>query len=369
MIYILILTVLLLLSIYEYGSNNELNNKIFYAVILFMIIFVGFRYQVGHDWNMYFHIHNVDTWHLTEGDFIEPTFTIISKIAKIVSSSDIISFQILIFMYALITIGAYAYVINRYSENKITSVLILFPMYILNTAFGQIRYGAALAICLLSIKYIVNKDVKKYIITILFAASFHFTAIVLLPIYFLVNIKISNRNKLIILIGAIVIGLFINPLEIINYINDNTLGLTYINDKIAIYKQNEGSLLSMYFFINLFIYLFSEYVYNKLNINDSVIENCINIIFWGIIIYSLSNKFDILAFRGSSYYYIFEIILLPNILSYLMNKNKQLFYKDRYKLDRYILMTFIIGVALYRLIITVFYWTPVFIPYTNIFLI
>lgn len=370
MIYILILVSLLIFSIYEIRNNKEDTSKFFYIVMIFMLLFVGFRYKVGHDWNTYFHIHKMNTWHLTNGDFIEPTFTIISKITKLLSSNHIISFQILIFAYAAISLGSYTYVIDKYSKNKVTSVFILFPMYILNTVFGQIRYGVALAICLLSIRYIINKDFKKYILTILIAASFHFTAIVLIPVYFLANIKISNKNKLIILIIAIVIGLILNPLDLIKYVNDNVFKLVYLNDKISIYTENEGSLISVYFFINLFIYLFSEYIYNRLNINDSVVKNTINIIFWGVIIYAVSNKFDILAFRGSSYYFIFEILLLPNLLSYLSIKNRFDLYKhkNKYELNKYILIIFIISVAVYRLIITVFYWSDVFMPYKNIFM-
>lgn len=359
MIYLIILIALGGLAILDYKYKYKYSDIIFYLTMTFMLLFIGLRYQVGHDWDMYFQIHKIDTWHLTNGDFIEPTFTLISKFTKLLSNNDIVSFQILIFIYALISIIAYGYIIKKYSSNRMLSIFILFPMYMLNTNFGQIRYGIALALFIISIEFIINRDLKKYLMVVLIATLFHFTAIVAIPLYFLINLNISYKYKISILAGAIILGTLINPLDLIKIINDNTLNLVYINDKIAIYKQNEGDLFSMYFIMMLALYLFSSYIYNKINIKNDLIKVSIEMLFWGIIFYCITNRLDILAFRGSSYYFIFEILLIPALMS-ILNKQKYLF---KY---RNVLVVYTVIVAFYRLIITVFYWLDVFAPYRSI---
>ena len=67
-----------------------------------------------------------------------------------------------------------------------TSVFIMFDM-------GVIRQGIAITFMLFSVKYIINRDFKKFLIVILCGALFHITILVTIPLYFLNYIEFDRK--------------------------------------------------------------------------------------------------------------------------------------------------------------------------------
>lgn len=98
-----------------------------------------------------------------------------------------------------------------------------------NNSLNLMRQFVGMAICLYGIKYILNKDFKRYLITVGIASLFHRTALLLLPLYFITEIKI---NWIWSLLGT-AFCLFISPfLRRIMVYSSNIIGLyyNYFND-------------------------------------------------------------------------------------------------------------------------------------------
>ena len=98
------------------------------------------------------------------------------------------------------------------------------------------------------------------------------------------------------------------------------------------------------------------YAYKRCKEQNDDFEVMLNIMFWGIIFYIITNRFEIIAFRASSYYFILEIIMIPNILKLI---------KDKFKIIKNMFLSFIILYSSYRFYVTVIYWIGIFVPYRN----
>lgn len=356
MIYCVIFTTLFALAFISQKKDNEFKEKAFKYSVIFMTIFSALRYYVGHDWESYYNIHSSSSWHLSDHDFIEPGFTLVSKFCFAILHNYESSFQLLTIIFTVTTMLLYYYIINKYSRNKIFSLALLFPMYFLNTVFGQIRYGLVLAICLFSIEYIKDKKFMKFLAIMTVAFLFHFSALFFIPIYFIVNINFSKIFKVIILILSTLFGVIINPIKLLEVLNDKFINSNYLSSKLSLYSNSDSSIFSSSFIYIVIIFIFIYIVYKKQSIRDENMKLMLNMMFWGIVFYIATNRFEIVAFRASSYIFIIEIILIPNIISVM---------EDKYKIIKNIFVFFVVLYSLYRLYITVFYWIDVFIPYRS----
>lgn len=353
MIYCGIFVALFIISFAINDKSDEYKNRIFKYFTVALTLMSAFRFQVGHDFESYYDIHSIKTWHLGEHDFIEPGYTLISKFCSIIFPDNELSFQLLIAIFAIATMFLYYKVIDKYSKNKVLSLAILFPMYYLNTVFGQIRYGIVLAICIYSFKYIKEKKLLKFLLATAIAFTFHFSAIFFIPIYFFANIELKDIWKIIVLVFSLIFGVVINPVDIIGFINSQFIHSNYLGYKVELYSNSSISIFTSSFIYICLIFIFMYVIYKRSKCKDTNMRIMLNIFFWGIIFYILTNRFEIIAFRVSSYVFILEIILIPNIIYYI---------KGKYKLLKNIFVAFVIFYSTYRLYVTVFYWIPVFIP-------
>ena len=104
---------------------------------------------------------------------------------------------------ALIVIGCYQYLIVNYSSRWVVSNFVFITMGFYTFFFNGARQGIACAICALAIGPLIKRKFAPYLIIVLLATLFHKTAIVMLPIYFIVHFVSTNKtNLLCILIGV-----------------------------------------------------------------------------------------------------------------------------------------------------------------------
>lgn len=114
------------------------------------------------------------------------------------------SFEIFIFITtAFLIYAVYKYAIDNNKEYLLT-IYIFLSFGIFELGMTAIRQWIAGSIFLISIKYIRDKKLLKYLISIGIAALFHNSAIILLLIYPFVNIKPKNHKIKIIL--CIIVG-------------------------------------------------------------------------------------------------------------------------------------------------------------------
>ncbi|MGL0818280.1 EpsG family protein [Vibrio vulnificus] len=193
-VYLILLCLIVLYSIPI--DVYRLKVSIIFPVIV-LTIFSGLRYDVGTDFKTYEYYISL----LRQGydTYMEPGFE------AIVYSSQSLGFngQVTFFLSSLLIALFSMLYIKRHSYYIGLSIVIFlcFPIFYL-ASFNGVRQFIAVSIFLFSIRYILEKNIVKYLFCVAIACAFHMSAVILLPLYYVLNSKIE-RYKLIFLVMSI----------------------------------------------------------------------------------------------------------------------------------------------------------------------
>lgn len=101
------------------------------------------------------------------------------------------------------------WLIYKYSMNYMLSISLYVSLGIYQTEMNMARNAIAIFICYLAMKYIEEEKLIKYILMISIASTFHTTAIIFSPLYFLSKIKLTLKQFLILFLALFpLIGFF-----------------------------------------------------------------------------------------------------------------------------------------------------------------
>lgn len=206
-------------------------------------------------------------------------------------------------------------VIFEKSNNKFLSLFI----YICGTLFffslNGIRQTMALALFYYSLKYIEKQNIKKYFFINIVGALFHASAILFLPLYFILSKKLSVKLKLFL----ILIMIFILPISI-NIIH-NLLLTTKYSMYITTGAYNPLDAINVSTIINILLFVVYEYIYQTKKIQDKQFNIYNNIHFLGIIISLFITQIS-LAMRVFMYFRYIEFLSVPYLLSKMTTSKK-----------------------------------------------
>src|SRR5690625_3165787 len=111
--------------------------------------------------------------------------------------------QIMIFTAALITNVLIVIVFYNYSRFIELSLYVYITGGLFLVSMNGIRQVLAAAISFVAIKYLINGNFIKYSLIILLASTFHQSALILIPIYFLVRFKAWSKVTVTVIIVAV----------------------------------------------------------------------------------------------------------------------------------------------------------------------
>ncbi|MCR4926263.1 MAG: EpsG family protein [Clostridiales bacterium] len=267
-----------------------------------------FRYGIGNDFFSYIKIfENISQTPFSDifkSDLEIGFFAITKLITSLTMNTDVIYA-----VFALIILLPVAVVIYKHSDNIWLSCYLYICLTFYYTSFNFIRQSIAASIIFLGYRFIKEKKPLIFILFILLATTFHYTAIILLPIYLLSLIK---PNKYLYLgYGVLTAIVFIFSKDILNFV------LSIAPEK---YRHYANSMfvttgLSVVFLVIPFILLIAFIlVYFLSDWKEKCKQSGIftNFIFFNAIIWLFITKHFILE-RFSMYAYIFVILALPSL--------------------------------------------------------
>ncbi|MFA1820233.1 EpsG family protein [Virgibacillus oceani] len=184
-----------------------------------LIMIAGLRSNIG-DTFFYKLIYtsNEFTWEyvLSEKDI---GFGVMQMVLKNYISEDP---QIMIFTAALITNILIVAVLYNYSRMVELSLYVYITGGLFLVSMNGIRQLLAAAIAFLAIRYLMNGNFFKYAAIVVLASLFHQSALILLPVYFLVRFKAWSK--------ATVVLILLSVLVVIGYEAFTTLLFSAIED-------------------------------------------------------------------------------------------------------------------------------------------
>ena len=301
--------ILLLLGCFLVKNLNVKNRDIYLVgacYLFFVLIFVvsSLRYGVGSDYFSYKNIFDYDA-------LTEPLFSVVIYLTKLLNGS----YYLFVAIIFCISFGVKLFVFSKlcYKKGLFLSLMLFCSFYYVAYEMNAMRQGIALSFSLLAVYYVYIEKKILYWITCLVAFCFHYTALVFIPFYFLLRIKLSKRSALLFCILCAILS-FNNAFGVIIDWCLEVLGNGIISYKIQTYSTNESFddnlLLSFSTIRRLLIFLLILYSYEKINAPERMKQ----IIFWGgfstIVIYLLFSEVGYFSTRLSVYFRVLECVWL-----------------------------------------------------------
>ncbi len=327
-----------LLILLFYLIKNKHTSSIYYiycCIILFLI--AAFRNaDIDRDYQGYIFYYNNVVNELPV--LIEPTFILISKIVNRLADNSLYLFVI----YSLFGVILKFYAINRLTRYRLLSVLIYYSGFYLLYEMTQIRVGVAAGLLLLCIKPIKDKNIYSFMVLAIIAFLFHYSAIVIFPLYFLNGEKLNNKLYLLSIPAAYCI--YYSNIQIFTFLD--LIQMPLIQDKYSIYREAASldNTINLFNYVLLsrcmlaFLFLWKWKLLAKTNIYSVIL---IKIYLIAIFIYIAFADTPGISSRISELLMVVEIILIPFLL--IMIKQK------------YIALYIIISIGLAFLSMSLFY--------------
>lgn len=300
--------------------------NIFIGIIVFsaVIIFAGLRSGVA-DTPVYISQFEGFPIGFSEiGDLLkdsdEPGFVLFSVFVKTYISTD---YNVWLFIIAAISgisvlIGFY-----EYSSNFALSCFMFIASSQFTWMFNGIRQYMVVCILFACMSFIYKKKALNYIILVIALSTIHKTAIVMIPIYFIVSGEPWNKKTLFVIFLIILCMLFANNiLNIFDSIMQESDYAIGYNE----FKQDDDGVNIFTILISLVPVLLSFFAKDtlkdkytpqiKISINMSIITVCIYII-------SKITRSGILVGRMGTYFSIYNFILLPWLIDNIFKTNER----------------------------------------------
>lgn len=233
-----------------YFENKALNRRAFWIPLIILAILPGIRSNnVGTDTENYTYNYvfktNKDYYEFNEN--IEKGYQLLDYFILGFSHN----YFWLLFLTAFFIIFSYLRIIKKYSSNYEFSILLFITLGLYIFLFNGLRQALAMAIMTYSVKYLIEKKFFAYFLICLIASTFHVSALIMIPFYFLVNFKLKTTYKVI----FVALGSLILSSQFINYMAES-------NERYEGYAEG-GKIqgiytLGFYLVIAIFIFLVSK---------------------------------------------------------------------------------------------------------------
>lgn len=256
-VYLFIFILVLFINSLAIKYNYNRDRALFFSLVI-LAVFVGLSDMLGgYDRYIYASLFD-DIADITRfgGSYKDASiFTLYSSEVGYIGSNILISFitsnrYVFILLYTFIIYYLFYLSIKDYCVNY-TFGMILFMSLMFFFTFTYLRQMVGVGFAWFAIRYVYKKELYKFIICVLVAASFHNSAIILFPLYFLPIKRFSQRSIIIIMSICLVLGLSGGPSALFRLYGDVT-DMQYRTDSYA--EQETG--FRYEYIIEAFVFLY-----------------------------------------------------------------------------------------------------------------
>lgn len=340
----LLVIYLIILSIVYYANYDKIpervnlvvqqpyRDKIYLALAFSPLLFLAcFRGEgIGSDTPQYYSYYEiirdavgVEGFGAVVSTRLEPGFIFLIKILTLFFDSP----QALLITSALFFYFSFIRVVVKYSVFPWISVIMFFSLNF-NGSMNVIRQYIAIGILTFAFEYILDKRKLKFVLSVLLATMFHYTAIVFLVAYYFRDKRISHDviKKFYIYLPIVAVLSFVLLNIVLNFVH--SFGLyDYYNDENA----HIAGGIKIASFVELMFALFVVFVSCRAwggekdyaILNDDKVNR---LLFWFSLIgagfVAMSFPFTLIS-RMGTFFAIFNTLLLPNAL-FEISKNRNI---------------------------------------------
>lgn len=302
------------------GINKFKPNKGFTFIAISSLVLVsGLRSGIG---DTYFYKHSYTLMGTDLNRALSSTdfgFNILIVLLNYISRDP----QILVFVTALITNTLIFKVVYNYADPFELGTFLYITTGSYLVSMNGIRQFFASAIVFAAIKWLNEGKWVKYLLVVLVASTIHLTALIMIPVYFIVRQKAWSKTTIIILGFTLTIFVFFRPFisGLFEVMGDNQYA--HYKDYLSEAGHGANAMRSVIAAVPLALaYLGRKKLREFWPKSDYIVNmSLINIIF---MLFSLYNW---LFARFTVYFGLYNLILLPWTIKYaISNRNTKIMY-------------------------------------------
>lgn len=187
------------------NSTKQLRWFLVFIIAAILVIVTGIR-GVGADFGNYERLYNnvkVQSFGSIIRAFInfdEPGYKLICWISYLIYDDPVTMMIICAFITILPSV-----IVMYKQKGDFCFYMVFYVLIVWTQCFGAIRQCIAATMLFCAYPYLKNKNFWKYLLFVLIACCFHATAIIMLPLYFILNHKISLGNVAFIAVIAVIL--------------------------------------------------------------------------------------------------------------------------------------------------------------------
>lgn len=290
--------------------------KIF-LFISFLILFLtsALRVDVGSDYRSY------RSWFVTIAAGYESYFEPLFYSLVVLISSFTTNPQWLIATSSFITLVLTYVAIRRHSVNPALSVFLFSAMSFYFASFNGIRQFIAISIILLLFDYLAKRKVIKYLLGVIVASMFHTSALIMIPVYFLVGMRYKPLAYIIVI--AIASSSFLFRDALLGWMIE--LYPMYAGNDAFLYRGFSFSEVLIATGLVLAVVMLVFFKRGKMSMANTTDRVIFNITFYSLILHTCLAWIPAIN-RLTLYVDIAFILIIPLVLLKISNKEWRRFF-------------------------------------------
>lgn len=300
---------------FTYSTFVSPNKFLVFLTFSVLALVSGLRNTIG---DTYFYMHAYQATDFTWDYILEnkdPAFGVLQMMLKNLTSDP----QVLIFITALITNLLIIVTLYKYTRLFELSLYVYITSGMFTVSMNGIRQFLAASIIFWGTKFLLAGEPKKYFILVLIASTFHQSALILLPIYFIVRREAWTKVTIIILTATVLIVIGFNEFSqlIFSAIEDTQYG-----EYGSFTEGGANKLRVLVEGVPLFIAFLGRERLRKLWPKSDIIVNLAMI---GVIFMIIATQNWIFA-RFNIYFSLYNLILISWLIHLFKDSNKKFVY-------------------------------------------
>jgi len=323
-IWLVMLMTLFLTFLSEQTRNKRENNRMYFIdpfytfAIVILVVYSGLRSSIGDTgYYMYSYKYLPSNFFeiFSQRDF---GFALYQFVIKIIFPHP----QAMLVITSLLTISLIFITLRKNSPNIMFSIFLFFVGGSYVSSMNGIRQYLVGAVLFYASSLIFQGKKSKFFFVVMVAATFHSSALIMLPIYFIARQKAWTIRTFLLLFGVVVGYLGFNTFfNLLSPFLESTQYSHYVNSILTESDQGAHVIRALIAFIPVSL----SFIYRKrlkIHLNNYNIYTNISLLNFIVTIFA---SYHWIFARLSIYFGLYNLILLPAIFYYCFDKKSKIF--------------------------------------------
>lgn len=217
------------------ASTSKRKEILYVLAWIILLLVAGLRYRVGTDYVHY--AVNYRYYQIRDISLLnQPALTVVAWVSSLIYDDYATWF----FIMAVLTVVPVAYVVRKESIAPGLSTVFFVLLCCWHVSFNLVKQAAATAVIFMGFQFLRDRKFWKWCVICALATLFHVSAILMIPLYFLMTPRITWRHTLLLIAAGVVISLVYEALfsvmEFLRGSASETLDSTYGSEQLNILR-------------------------------------------------------------------------------------------------------------------------------------